>query len=279
MIHTSRQLKALVRNKSGGNSAKAQAIIRAYAMERFLERLSLSPYRDKLIMKGGVLVSSIAGLTSRTTLDIDATVKGLPLSQENIKRVVNDIASVPLDDGMVFSINSVAMIMDEADYPGIRVIMDTAIEAMRTPLKIDFSTDDIITPGEVVHQYRLMFEDRSIAILAYNLETVLAEKMETLLSRGVTNTRMRDFYDIYILEPYDVDVTVLRDAFTNTVAKREAQAVVGDAERTLVEVETDRNMDMLWERYRRKFDFAADVSWADAISAAWRLYARITGMK
>jgi predicted nucleotidyltransferase component of viral defense system len=275
MIHTSNQLKALVRNKSGGDSAKAQAIIRIYAMERFLERLSVSQYRNRLILKGGALVSSIVGLPSRTTLDVDASIKGLPLTQYDIRRIVEDIASVPLDDGMAFVIESVSSIMDEADYPGIRVMMDTSLDRMHTPLKIDFSTDDVITPKEVEYQYRLMFEDRSIPILAYNIETILAEKMETLFARGTANTRMRDFYDIHILEPYEIDEAILREAFANTVAKRGTQTVVADAERTLEEMVMDANMIALWERYRGKFDFALGVSWADVMSAARRLYTRI----
>lgn len=193
MIHTSRQLKALVRNMSKGNSAKAQVIIRNYVMERFLERLSLSPYRSNLILKGGTLVAAMVGLDNRSTMDVDTTVKGMDLSAESVREIIGGITAVEIDDGMTFEIEGIESIMDEADYPGIRVMMMAMLETMRTPLNIDFSTGDVITPHEVTYSFNLMFEERAISILAYNLETILAEKLETLLSRGTANTRMRDF--------------------------------------------------------------------------------------
>ena len=143
MIHTSRQLKDLVRNRSNRDSNKAQVIIRSYVMERFLERLSLSPYRNNLILKGGVLVSSMIGLDNRSTMDVDATVKNLPLSVENAKEILGKITSVPLDDGITFEMRSVVTIMDEDDYAGVRVTLDARIDTMHTPLKIDFSTGDV----------------------------------------------------------------------------------------------------------------------------------------
>ena len=143
MIHTSRQLKALVRNISKGDSVKAQIIIRNYVMERFLERLSLSKYCNNLILKGGTLVAAIVGLDNRSTMDIDTTLKNLPLSEENAKKIVEEITAIYIDDGMSFVVKSVEPIMDEADYPGVRVILDTTLETMRTPLKIDFSTGDV----------------------------------------------------------------------------------------------------------------------------------------
>jgi predicted nucleotidyltransferase component of viral defense system len=183
MIHTSRQLKALVRNLSKGNSAKAQIIIRNYMMERFLERLSLSRYRNNLILKGGTLVAAMVGPDNRSTMDVDTTVKGVDLSAESVREIISEITAVEIDDGMTFEIKSIEPIMNEADYPGIRVMMETMLETMRTPLKIDFSTGDVITPREVVYSFKLLFEERSVSILAYNLETVLADKSEPSAER------------------------------------------------------------------------------------------------
>ena len=199
MIHTSRQLKALVRNIANGDSAKAQILIRNYVTERFLERLSLSRYRSNLILKGGTLVAAMVGLDNRSTMDVDTTLKKLPLNETTVRTIIDDIIAVHIEDGMTFEIKNVSQIMDEADYPGIRLLLDATLENMHTPLKIDFSANDVITPRETPFAFRLSFEDRTISVLAYNLETVLAEKFETLLSRGTANTRMRDFYDIYIL--------------------------------------------------------------------------------
>lgn len=275
MIQTSRQLKALVRNLSKGDSNKAQIIIRNYVMERFLERLSLSPYKENIILKGGALVAAMVGLDNRSTMDVDAAIKDLPLSVESARKIVEEISSIRIEDGMTFEIKSAAAIMDEADYSGVRVMLDTTLETMHTPLKIDLSTGDVITPKEVAYSFRLLFEDRSISILAYNLETVLAEKLETLISRGVANTRMRDFYDIYALETtqlQNIEPAVLRDAFFNTIRKRGSSSVVRDAETILNEIGTSSEMAALWNNYQRKFDYAVDIRWDSVMESIRKLY-------
>lgn len=270
MIHTSRQLKALVRNISKGDSGKAQVIIRNYVMERFLERLSLSQYRNIMILKGGTLVAAMVGLDNRSTMDVDATLKNLPLNEDNARKIVEEITAIHIEDGMIFEIKSVTPIMDEADYPGIRIMLDTAIETMHTPLKIDFSTGDVITPREVSYSFRLLFEERTISILAYNLETVLAEKLETLLARGTANTRMRDYYDIYVLtntQEHNIDNATLKEAFVNTSAKRGSIGLLSDVHLILKEVAESTVLIDRWKNYQRKFDYAADVLWADVMEA------------
>lgn len=274
MIHTSRQLKALVRNLSKGDSTRAQIIIRNYVMERFLERLSLSPYRDNLILKGGTLVAAMVGLDNRSTLDVDATIKNLPLTEESVRKIVGDITAVAIDDGMSFEIKSVAPIMDDAEYPGIRVSLDTTLETMHTPLKIDFSTGDVITPREVSYSFKLLFEDRAISILAYNLETVLAEKLETLIARGTANSRMRDFYDIFALEQsqsHNIDKAVLKTAFANTSEQRGSSAVMEGMGVILDEVENSPGMAELWKSYQRKFEYASDIGWDNVMQAVRKL--------
>ena len=182
MIKTARQLKDLIRNLSKKNAADAQVLMRNYMMERFLERISLSSYRDKFILKGGMLVAAMVGLDARSTMDLDATVKGANVSVEDVENMMAEIIAVPIDDGVTFQVKSISEIMDEAEYPGIRVTMTNCfLERVRTPLKIDISTGDAITPKEVRYSFKLMLEDRSIDVLAYNLETVLAEKLETII--------------------------------------------------------------------------------------------------
>lgn len=270
MIHTSRQLKALVRNISKGDSGKAQVIIRNYVMERFLERLSLSQYRNIMILKGGTLVAAMVGLDNRSTMDVDATLKNLPLNEDSARKIVEEITAIHIEDGMIFEIKSVTPIMDEADYSGIRIMLDTAIETMHTPLKIDFSTGDVITPREVSYSFRLLFEERTISILAYNLETVLAEKLETLLARGTANTRMRDYYDIYVLtntQEHNIDNATLKEAFVNTSAKRGSIGLLSDVHLILKEVAESTVLIDRWKNYQRKFDYAADVLWADVMES------------
>ena len=276
MIKTARQLKDLIRNLSREKSADAQLLMRNYMMERFLERISLSEYRDKFILKGGMLVAAMVGLDARSTMDLDATVKGANVNVEDIENLISAIVSVPIDDGVKFQLKSISEIMDEAEYPGIRVSMTTTFDGVVTPLKIDISTGDAITPREVRYSFKLMLEDRSIDIWAYNLETVLAEKLETIITRTTTNTRMRDFYDIYILDQLHgntLNRQTLYDALLATAKKRGTERHLAEAVDVLNEVESSYVMQKLWESYRRKFSYAADLEWSIIMRAVRSLYA------
>lgn len=205
MIHTSRQLKALVRNRSHGDNAKAMTLIRNFVMERFLERMSLSKYSGNLILKA---------------------------------------------------------------------VLDT----MKTPLKMDISTDDVITPGEVNYEYKLMFEERSIPLLAYNLETVLAEKMETIISRGTLNTRMRDYYDLMILNIIKSDTinyADLANALEATSRKRNSYELLSGSKRILEQIKSDAGLMEQWEIYQHKYDYAADYAWVDVVKNVERLFEKL----
>lgn len=275
MIKTARQLKDLIRNLSREKSADAQILMRNYMMERFLERISLSEYRDKFILKGGMLVAAMVGLDARSTMDLDATIKGANVNVEDIENLISSIVTVPIDDGVKFQLKSISEIMDEAEYPGIRVSMSTTFDGVVTPLKIDISTGDAITPREVRYSFKLMLEDRSIDIWAYNLETVLAEKLETIITRTTTNTRMRDFYDIYILEQLHgttLNPKILHDALLATAHKRGSEKYLNQAEEVFDEVENDSVMQKLWEAYRKKFSYASDSEWDVIMKAIRRLY-------
>lgn len=275
MIKTARQLKDLIRNLSREKSADAQILMRNYMMERFLERISLSEYRDKFILKGGMLVAAMVGLDARSTMDLDATIKGANVNVEDIENLISSIVTVPIDDGVKFQLKSISEIMDEAEYPGIRVSMSTTFDGVVTPLKIDISTGDAITPREVRYSFKLMLEDRSIDIWAYNLETVLAEKLETIITRTTTNTRMRDFYDIYILEQLHgttLNPKILHDALLATAHKRGSEKYLNQAEEVFDEVENDSVMQKLWKAYRKKFSYASDLEWDVIMKAIRRLY-------
>lgn len=264
MIKTAKQLKDLIRNLSKKKSADAQILMRNYMMERFLERISLSEYRDKFILKGGMLVAAMVGLDARSTMDLDAMVKGVNVNVDDVADLIVGIVSVPIDDGVTFRVNKASEIMDEAEYPGIRVSMTAVFDGVVTPLKIDISTGDAITPREVRYSFKQMLEDRSIDIWAYNLETVLAEKLETIITRATTNTRMRDFYDIYILEQLHgntLNAQILHDALLATARKRETEGHLAEAKEVFAEVEGSPVMQQLWTAYRKKFSYAADLEW------------------
>lgn len=275
MIHTSRQLKALIRNRSNGDSAKAQIIIRNYIMERLLERISLSKYRNQFILKGGMLISALVGLENRATMDIDTTVRSLPLTVDEVKYILSEIMAIEVEDGVTFSIKKVSEIMDEAEYPGVRAMLEAKLDTMRTPLKIDISTGDVITPREIELEYKLMFEDRTISIYAYNIETVLAEKIETVISRGTANTRIRDFYDLFILQQektVSIDYGKLRMAIDATCRKRDSLTVIQRGTAILNQVHDDTNMRELWSNYQKKFDYVAGCSWDEVMVSIINLY-------
>ena len=277
MIKTARQLKDRIRNLSKEHGMNAQVLMRNYMMERFLERMSLSEYRDKFILKGGMLVAAMVGLDARSTMDIDATEKGAAVGLEAVENMISSIISVPLEDWVEFRIARVSEIMDEAEYPGIRVNMETEFDGVITPLKIDISTGDAITPRQVRYRFKLMLEDRSIEVWAYNLETVLAEKLETVIARATANTRMRDFYDLYLLNRLHGERIVaadLRAALLATAKKRGTEKYLVDAPGIFDEIEADVTMEKLWAAYQKRFSYAADLSWdmvMDSIRGLYRL--------
>ena len=275
MISTAKQLKDLIRNLSKKKAADAQILMRNYMMERFLERMSVSEYKDKFILKGGMLVAAMVGLDARATMDIDATIKGADVNVEAVEQIITNIISVPMDDGVIFRVKQISEIMDEAEYPGVRISMETEFDGVRTPLKIDISTGDVITPREIQYSFKLMLEERTIDVWAYNLETVLAEKLETVISRNITNTRMRDFYDIHILLKLygnTLDGNVLGEALQATAKKRGTEKYMSNAVEVFDEIQNDSNMLKLWTLYQKKFSYAEDISWDTVMSAVKELY-------
>lgn len=266
MIKTAMQLKAKVRILSGGDSQKAQTLIRNFIMERYLERVALSPYRNNFILKGGMLVASIIGLDMRATMDIDTTVKSLTLSKDNAVRIVEDIITIDIPDGVQFKITKVTDIMEEHDYPGIRFWLEASLDNLRQAIKIDISTGDIITPNAVEYSYDLMFEERAISLWTYNLETLLAEKLETIMVRGITNTRMRDFYDIHMINNHkSFDSAILKKAFLATSNRRKSTIQIPTFKSILLVIESDPTMKKQWERFKKDSFFVGELSWIEVM--------------
>ena len=268
MALTPAQVKGKIKSIASKNNADARLLMRIYMMDRFLERLALSPYRENFIIKGGILVTSMVGVAMRSTMDIDASIKNLNLSAENARKTVAEIAEIPLDDGVSFEIKRVSDIMDNFEYPGIRLELNALMGGMVTPIKIDISTGDIITPREVEYSYHLMIEDRKINLWAYNLETVLAEKLQTILARDVFNTRMRDFYDVFTLMKLygnDIDEQVLSEAFKATSKKR--STAFEHISHQLENLAGSTELQKLWKQYQGKFVYAADISFENVMDS------------
>jgi len=274
MGFTPEQIKGRIKSVAKQNNADARTLMRIYMMERFLERLAQSEYRDNFIIKGGILVTAMIGVAHRSTMDIDTSMKNLNLSAEDALRVVNQVKDIDLDDGVSFEVKDVSNIMDEMEYPGIRVTMNANVGRLITPLKIDISTGDVITPRAIEFNYDLLLEDRSISLWSYNLETILAEKLQTVLARGILNTRMRDFYDIrMLLDTYEdkVNKAVLKDAFAATCKKRGTDHLQEQAEEIIKIIEADEQLQVLWRAYQKKYSYAAEIDYASVINGVRKL--------
>ncbi len=270
MIHTSKQLKDKVRNLSKGDNDIAKVLIRNFFMERFLERISVSDYHDHFILKGGMLVASIIGIDMRATMDIDATVKSLPMNANDVQKIISEICAISLEDNVTFCVTTVSDIMTDFKYPGIRMTLEAVLERMRQVIKIDISTDDVITPAAVEYEYKLRFEDRTIPLLTYNAETLLAEKIQTIIARGIANTRLRDYYDVHEIMKIcasRVDKGILLQAFSATCKKRETMFSKEEMSETFTMIEKDAEMAKMWERFRKKNYFVGDLEWKEVLNS------------
>ena len=256
------QLKAKIKNISKEKNISAQLVLQNYMMERFIERISLSDFQDQMIIKGGLLISSMVGLDSRATMDIDMTLKGKPVNEAFILDYINEISRININDEVKFDVVSITEIREMDDYFGFRVSLIAGIGTMKIPLKIDITTGDKIIPSEISYEYPLMFENRSIKIKAYNLETILSEKIETIISRGNQNTRMRDFYDVYILlklKSKNIDYNILRLAIEETSQKRDSFNLLLNYKEIISNIENNNEMLVRWENYRNSFNYARTI--------------------
>ena len=261
------QLKAFIKKKAEENNISSQLVMQNYMMERLLERISLSPYRKNFILKGGFLIAAIVGLNSRTTMDLDATIKGLDLTHESIDRIFKEICAIKVEDNITFRVLRTTEIREGDDYPGLRVALEANYHPLAVPLTVDVTTGDKITPREVKRSLRLLFDDRSISVFTYNLETVLAEKIETVLSRNIANTRPRDFYDIYILTALygkQLDIKVLEQALLETARKRNSLQILPRYRQIIQDIQASPRMRDFWEQYRERFNYVKNISFDDA---------------
>lgn len=276
-MKSSRQLKDLIRNVAKQKDLNSQLLMRNYMLERLLERVSLSDFKDEFILKGGMLVAALVGIDMRSTMDMDATIKGYPVTEEALREAFEKILSVSIDDGVQMTLTKIETIRSEDEYNGYRLTIISSLEEMKIALKVDITTGDEITPQEIVYSFDLLIENRTIEILAYNIESVLAEKLETILSRGLANTRMRDFYDIYILlktQDDRIDRDTLIAAVHTTAKKRGSAHLLQDGSEIINELFLSDESRALWTRYQKQFVYADEISWNEinqAILPLWKL--------
>ena len=269
-MNKSMQLKAKIKNLALKNKIPAQAVLQNFMLERLLERVATSDYRDKIILKGGMLIASMIGIGSRTTMDMDATVRGYPLSDEAIQNAFAEICSIPLNDEVILTLNSITPIRDEDEYGGFRLMINANYETINTPLKVDITTGDIITPETVRYTFHSSFEEKKIEIWAYNIETILAEKVETILRRSVLNTRPRDFYDVYILMKIHqqmIDKDIFIAALNATAQKRVSLTALQDQRKILQAIQSDSLMKRRWDLYCKENFYANKIEFDDVINS------------
>ena len=256
-------LKSRINNYAKKNKIAAQVVLQNYMFERFLERLAQSDYQQKFVIKGGMLVTAIVGIETRSTMDLDTTLRNLPLSEQQIREAINAICAIPLDDDVRFRLVSIAPIRQDDVYGGYRVRLDAEYDTVLTPLSVDISTGDVMTPSPVAYEIHGMFDsERCISLWGYNVETILAEKVETILRRGVLSTRPRDFYDVYILEKtqgYQPDL--FHEALLATAEHRGSTGILGNAGSIVARLENSQEQKLQWIRYQRQFPYAAQVEY------------------
>ena len=266
-------LKGRINNYAKENHIAAQVVLQNFMFERFLARLSDSSFRDKFVVKGGMLVAAIVGLGTRATMDLDTTLRDFPLTEIEIRKAFREIISIDKGDEVVFLLQSVEPIRKDDIYGGFRVRIDAKYDTIVTPLSIDISTGDAMTPHPVSYIFREIFDDSiQIPLWGYNVETILAEKLETILRRGVFTTRPRDFYDVYILgTTQPVDKKILRDAIIATSTHRGSTVQISDIASILKQVTTNLALINQWEKYRRQFPYAADITYNQVLEVIERL--------
>jgi predicted nucleotidyltransferase component of viral defense system len=274
------QLKDLIKNLAKEKNINSQVLLRNYMMQRLLLKIANSDYKNNFILKGGMLVADLVGIESRSTVDMDLTMKSFSLNKDNITEVFTEIFSTKTEDGIEFKLKQVDSIREEAEYNGVRLAILALMGKARIPLKIDLTTGDKLTPSEINYKYQLLFEDEKIEILSYNLETLLAEKLETIVSRSKTNTRMRDFYDVYILAlefKEKINIELLTAALTETSKNRETYKAIKNGKERLIEVFKSEIILEHWNRYRRKFKYAEEIEFSNLEEQIIKLWNEIEG--
>ena len=256
-------LKARIRNIAKQKNIPAQVILQNYMFERLLVRLSVSEYKEKFVLKGGMLVAAIVGLDNRATMDMDTTLKNLPLTPEAIRNALEQICSISLDDDVLFEIGDISPIREDDLYGGYRVMVKAKLDTMLTPLSIDVSTGDVMTPDAIQYNFSEIFDDeKSYELWAYNIETVMAEKVETILRRGVFNTRPRDFYDTYILATtQNFNMQLFLEALKATANHRGTTEQIADVKGILKNIQESLELQKMWSKYRKQFAYAKDIEY------------------
>ena len=265
---SSESLKGKIRNIAISKNLRSQEVLQMFFFERFLKRLSVSEYKYNFIIKGGVLISSMIGIDNRTTMDMDTTVKGVALKEDIIRNVISKIINTVVDDGIEFEITGISHIREEDEYENFRVNLIAEFGKIKNDMKIDITTGDAITPKEMEYLYPCMFQNESIRVLAYPLETILAEKYESIIKRNIVTTRMRDFYDLYNLynlRKEEIDFDILKQAIISTSNRRESLSLIKEAMEIIEDIKEDYYLKELWKVYLADNLYVGDLDFLETV--------------
>ena len=271
-------IKGKIRSLAEKKNLKSQEVLQIYFFERFLERLSKSNYKNNFVIKGGFLISSLIGIENRTTMDMDTTIKGIALKEEKIKEVVDEIININVEDGIKFEIKDISYIREEDEYENFRISLIANVGKTKNPMKLDITTGDAITPREIEYTYPCIFTKEDIKIMAYSLETILAEKYETIIRRNITTTRMRDFYDLYTLyklKKDEIKYEILKEAIERTSKKRGSQEIMKDSEEIIEDIKNDSYLRSLWDVYLSENKYIGDLTF-DKVVGVVRIVSETT---
>lgn len=269
-MNTARQLTDLIKNKARNLGVDPQLLLKRYFMEQMLSRIAQSEYKENFILKGGLLISSLIGLSSRTTQDIDVSVVNKKLSIEEIKQVMINVCSIDLKDNIKYELADINEIREEFEYPGVRLSFKVYMDKIKDSFKIDITTGDTITPKETSYGYKLLLDDKEIDIYSYPIETIIAEKIESILSKSILGTRMRDYYDIYMLEKFFCDrinKENQKEALLNTCAKRNTENILNKPDEIIFNIENNLEQQNLWKNYASKNIYVGEVTFEDTIKS------------
>lgn len=266
MIKNAKSLMDKSRNLAASCNVTVNEVVQNYMFERILERLSVSKYKNNFILKGGLLLSSIMGIDTRTTMDMDTCIKGIDLTDEQLYEVLQEILNIDVNDGVKFEIRNSKPIREEDDYGGLKYNLLAIFDNLRVNLSIDIATGDLITPREIEYAYKMMFEDKDLKIMTYNIESIIAEKFQTVISRGILNSRMKDYYDLYYLISYkEFSKENLKNAIEKTFSKRDTD--IKSIDKVIDEIEKSEFVKELWTSYSEKYQYAKNIEFKEVINS------------
>lgn len=273
-MKTPEQLKGAIRNMAAKKKLRPQEVLQMFLFERVLERLAVSPYRNNFILKGGLLISSMIGIDERTTIDMDTTVRGIRMEEPEIISIIREILSSDVDDGIDFVFRKIEPIREDDTYRNFRVHIDARYGRINSPMKIDITTGDEITPAAIQYNYPFLFEDKTVPVMAYTLETILAEKYETIIRRNIGTTRARDFYDLHMLyreRETEIHADILRLAVAHTAKKRGSARALADWEEIIQDIREEPALASLWHNYAADNPYIGKLQFSETVNTVERI--------